>query len=73
MEIFNTWQNAENWYYLVKWTSGSYTLQYSHNIVRDVIKAGELMCDAEYLNPFDYFKQSYITYEKSIKNNCQVE
>ena len=33
-------ENAENGYYLVKWTSDSYTFQYSHMIRRDFIKDG---------------------------------
>ena len=33
-------KNAENGYYLVKWTSDSYTFQYSHMIGRDFIKDG---------------------------------
>ena len=50
-------KNAENEYYLVKWTSNSYTLQSSHMIGKYVIKAGELVCDTVYLNSFDNFKQ----------------
>ena len=50
--------------YLVKLTSDSYTLQSSNSIVRYFIKAGELVCDAVYLNPFSNFKQWYNTYEK---------
>ena len=38
---------------MIKYTSGSYTLQYSHKIVRGIIKAVELVCDAVYLNPLD--------------------
>ena len=58
-------KNAENWYYLVKCTSGSYTFQSSHNIGRYVIKSSDLMCGAVYLNPFANFKQWYIPYEKT--------
>ena len=48
-------KNAEN----VKWKSGSYTLQYSHKIARDVIKDGEFVCDVVYLNIFANFNQWY--------------
>ena len=49
-------KNSENGYYLVKWTGGSYTFQASRKILSDVIKAGELVCDTLYLNPFAKFK-----------------
>ena len=48
-----------NGYYPVKWTSDSYTLNFSNKIVRDVIKSGELICDALYLNTFANFKKWY--------------
>ena len=41
-------KNAENQYYLVKCTSGSYTLQSSHKIGIDVIKAG-IWCVMQYI------------------------
>ena len=37
----------------------SYTLQYYHKIGRDVIKAGELVCNAVYLKPLNNFNQWY--------------
>ena len=37
----------------------SYTLQYYHNIGRDVIKYGEFMRDSVYLNLLADFKQWY--------------
>ena len=40
-------------------------MHYSHHIVIDVIKAGELLCDAVYLNPFANHRQWYTTYEKN--------
>ena len=52
---------------LVKWTSNSYTFQSYCRIGMDGIKVGELVCDAVYLNPFDYPKQWYTTYEKKWK------
>ena len=58
-------KNAENWYYLVKWTSGSYNFQYSHNIGRYIINYGGLVCDAVSLNPFVNFNQWYTPYEKN--------
>ena len=54
--------NAENEYYIVKWTSDSYTLQSSHKIVRYVIKSGELVCGAVHLNTFAHFRQLYTPY-----------
>ena len=71
-EISTIEKNAENEYYLVKWKIDSYNLQYSHNIVKDMIKNVDLVCDALYLNPFVNFKQWYTPYEK-CKNNFQVE
>ena len=62
-------KNAENIYYLVKCTSDIYTLQYSHNKVRDVIKYGELVCGVVYLNPFANSKQRYTPYETKLKEN----
>ena len=58
-------KNAETGYYIGKWKSDSYTLQYSHNIRKNVIKDVELVYDAVYLNPFAYFKQWYKPYEKN--------
>ena len=55
-------KNAENGYYLDKWISDSYTLQYYHKIGRDFIKASELMYDALYLNPYSNSKQWYTPY-----------
>ena len=40
-------------------------MKFSNNIVIDVIKYGELMCDTVYLNPFANFKQWYTPYEKT--------
>ena len=40
-------------------------MHYFHNIGIHVIKAGELVCDAVYLNLFDNFKQFYTPYEKN--------
>ena len=55
--------NAENGYYLVKWTSESYTFQSTQFLGKYFITAGELMCDAVYLNPLAYFKHWYNIYE----------
>ena len=62
-------KNAENRYYLVKWKSDSYTFQYSNKTGRDVIKAGKLVGDAVYLNPFASFKQWYTPYKKNEGKN----
>ena len=51
-------------YSLVKRISNSYTLQSSHKIGRDVIKVGELVCDAVYLIPVANIKQWYTINEK---------
>ena len=61
-EISTIDKNLENGCYIVKWTRGSYTLQYCHKIGRYVIKAVKLVCDAVYLNPFDNSKQWYNLY-----------
>ena len=58
-------KNAENWYYLVKWTSGSYTLPYYHSMGENVTKAGYLVYDSFYLNPFANFRQCYTPYENN--------
>ena len=50
-------KNAETGYYFVKWTSDSYTFQYSNKIVRDMIKAVYLVCDALYANSSANFKK----------------
>ena len=68
-EISTIEKNAENWYYLGKCTSDSYTLQSSHNIGRDVIKVGELVCDAVYLNPFANFNKWYTPNGKKLRGN----
>ena len=39
-------KNAEIGYYLVKYTSDSYTFKSYHKIGKYIIKAGELVCDA---------------------------
>ena len=52
-------KNAETGYYFVKWTSDSYTFQYSHKIGKYFIKAGWLVCDAVYFNLFDNLRQWY--------------
>ena len=57
-------KNTEGGYYLVKWTSDSYNFQYSHKLGKYVIKDGELVCDAVYLNPLDNFNQRYTPHEK---------
>ena len=57
----------ESGYYLVKWTSDQYTSQSSHKTGRDVIKDGDLLCDALYLNKFATFKQWYNPYEKKLR------
>ena len=61
-------------YYIVKWTSDSYTFQSPHKMVKYIIKAGELVCDVVYFNPLANFKQCIIhikrhTREKTIRLN----
>ena len=58
-------KNTGNGYYIVKRTIDSYTMRSSHKIGRDVIKSGELMCDAVYLKPFANFSQWYNTFIKN--------
>ena len=62
--ILKTDKNVENGYYLVKWTSDSYILQFYHKIERDIIKDGGFVCGVLYLNTFANFKQWYIYYGK---------
>ena len=62
-EQFTKMQKIKN--YLAKWKIDGYTLQYSHKIERYVIKSGQLVCDAVYLNPFANFNQWYKPYEKN--------
>ena len=50
VEISTIDKNTENLYYLVKFTSDSYTLQSSHKIGIGVINDCGLLCDAVYLN-----------------------
>ena len=57
-------KKIESEYDLVKCTSDNYTLQYSNKIVKGIIKAGDLVCDALYLNPLANFKIWYTSYEK---------
>ena len=68
-------KNSESGYYLVKCTSGGYTFHSSRNIVKYVIKADELVCDAVYFNPLDTFKAMLPTYgeEKLRTEYFQVE
>ena len=54
--ISTIYQNLESGYYLVKWTSEMYTLQYTKKLGNDVIKAGDLGCGSVYLNPLANFK-----------------
>ena len=58
-------KNIESGYYLVKWTSGIYTLQLSYKLGKYVIKDDELVRDEVYLNPLRNFKQCYTPYEKN--------
>ena len=45
----------------------------SHKKGRNIIKVGDLVFDALYLNQFANFKKWYTPYGgKSRKNNCQV-
>ena len=66
-------KNAENLYYLLKQTSDSYTLQSSHKIGIYVIKSGELVFDAVYLNLFVNYKRWYIPYEKNEGKKCHYK
>ena len=43
-------KNLECGYYLVKFTSDSYTLQYFREILKYLIKYGEMMCDSVYIS-----------------------
>ena len=52
--IYN-WKNVKRGYYLVKWTSESYTLLYSKNPGNNIIKATELVCNELYFNPVEVF------------------
>ena len=67
--------NAESGYYPVKLTSESFTLQSSRKLVNGVFKAGELLCDAAYLNPLANFKQLYTPYqdENEIKTTVRLD
>ena len=56
-------KKSEGECYLFKCTSESYTFQYYHKLGTNVIKNGELVCDAVYLNPLANFKQWYNSYE----------
>ena len=49
----------------MKCTSEIYTSQYSHKLGKYIIKAGELVWDAVYLNPLDNVNQWYSTYVKN--------
>ena len=55
-------KNSDSGYYLVKWTSESYTLQYSQKLGKYFIKIDELVCDAVYLNPLANFNKWYTPY-----------
>ena len=63
--ISTIYKNSENLYCLVKWISKSYNFQYSRNMGRYVIKYGELVYDAVYLNSLANFKQWYTATEKN--------
>ena len=56
-------KNAESRYCIVEWTSDSYTQQSYNYKVKYVIKAGELVHDAVYLNPLVNFNQRYTPLE----------
>ena len=56
-------KNSESGYYIVTFKSDSCTLQHSNKIVKFVIKAGEVVYDAVYLNPLYNFKKLYTTHE----------
>ena len=68
--IYTTEKNSESGYYLVKWTSDSYNFQYYHKLVKYVIKSGELVCDAVYLNTLANFKRWYTPNE--IENQEKI-
>ena len=61
-------KNEENGYYIVKWKSDSYNVQSSHKIGINFIKAGELVFDVVYFNPFANSKQRYTPYGGEIKD-----
>jgi hypothetical protein len=50
-----TEDKATHGYYLVEWTSKSYTLQEE----MDELQEGELVCDAMYLNPVGWARKWY--------------
>ena len=58
-------KNAENIYYLVKRKIDGYNFYSYHKIGIDVIKDGQLVCDALYLDILDNFKQWYTHQEKN--------
>ena len=66
-EISEIDKNLESGFCFVKWTSDSYTLQSSNKLGKYVIKAGDLVFNAVYLNPLANFKSWYSNYEKTIK------
>ena len=67
-------KNSESGYYLVKWTSESYTFQYSRQLGNCFIKAGDFVCDVVYFNKLDNFNQWYNPYKyENEGKNCQVE
>ena len=57
-------KNSESGYYLVKWTSDSYTLQSSHKLEKYGINTGGLVFDALYFNPVANVKHWYTPFEK---------
>ena len=58
-EIITFDKNVENGYYSVKLTTDSHTFQSCNKIGRYFINGCELVCDAEYLNPFANPKKWY--------------
>ena len=56
-------KNSESVYYLVKWTIESYIFQLSQKLVKCIIKAVMVVCDAAFFNPLDIFKKWYTPYE----------
>ena len=61
--ISNVSKYAESGYYLIKYTSESCHLYSSQKLGKYVIKAGELVYDAVYLNSLANFKWWYTPYE----------
>jgi hypothetical protein len=70
--VSTTDPQAPNGYYLVQWTGVPYNLQQSCTEQNGIIQAGELVCNAVYLNSLAHMAQWYTPYANNADGSTIV-